>query len=243
MPSLIDWLVGFAPGLLWLAYFHAKDDHEPEPRRAVLLVYALGCFAAFAVLATRPTLESALLPAAPGLSQHLVDAFAITSLSEEAFKLAALLVALPAWKAWDEPLDGIVYGAAAALGFASVESAWYLALSGEATIVLVRAFTATLVHVGCTAAVGFVIGWARFHNRRSVLLTSLGAFALAVVLHGLYDLFLVAWPEWSAVALLIVLPALLVLLGWATRWARRVSPRFHPMPRPARGDTAGRRAA
>jgi RsiW-degrading membrane proteinase PrsW (M82 family) len=228
MPSPLDWLLGALPALLWLAYFRSKDDHEPEPRRVVLTVYALGCVAALAVVALRPRLEPLL--AGAGAWRGVVDAFLVTALVEETLKLGALRAAPSARRAWDEPLDGIVYGAAAALGFASVEGAFYLALSGQVSVLLARAFTATLVHVACTASVGFVIGWARLHRGTRGPGWALLALAGAVLAHGAYDLLLLELPGWEPAALLLLLPVLLAALGLASRWARARSPRYHPAP-------------
>jgi RsiW-degrading membrane proteinase PrsW (M82 family) len=228
MPSPLDWLLGALPALLWLAYFRSKDDHEPEPRRVLLVVYALGACAALTVVALRPRLD-ALLVGTGGWS-GVVDAFVATALVEEVLKLVALRAAPSARRAWDEPLDGIVYGAAAALGFASVEGAFYLAMSGQAAVLLARTFTATLVHVACTASVGFVIGWARLHRGAPGPGWGLLALAGAVAAHGTYDLLLLELPGWEPAGLLLLLPALLATLGLASRWARARSPRYHPQP-------------
>ena len=226
MPAPLDWLLGALPGLLWLAYFHSKDDHAPEPHRVVLTVYALGGVAALAVFALRPWTER-LLDGSHAW-RGLVDAFVATALVEETLKLLALRAAPSARRAWDEPLDGIVYGAAAALGFASIEGAFYLTLSGQVWVLLARAFTATLVHVSCTASVGFVIGWARLHRRARGPLWTLLALAGAVLAHGAYDFLLLELPGWEPVALLLLLPTLLATLGLAARWSRARSPDYHP---------------
>ena len=48
--SILQYLViGFAPGVFWLWFFHRKDDLEPEPRWAVLRVFALGVMSALLV--------------------------------------------------------------------------------------------------------------------------------------------------------------------------------------------------
>ena len=53
------------------------------------------------------------------------------------------------------------------------------------------------------------------------------AFVVAVLVHGAYDLFLFALPERSGVALLLILPVALAVLGYEVRWAHHASP-FHP---------------
>jgi RsiW-degrading membrane proteinase PrsW (M82 family) len=191
----------------------------------VFLAFALGIASAFVVLWVRPHFEP-MLPRGPSVARNALDSFAVTSLVEETVKLLAVLPLCLFAREWDEPLDGIVYGAAVALGFASVENAFYLASSGEIALVLARAFTATLLHVSCTGGVAFVLGCVRL--RRCTRAWALLAFAVVVAAHGTYDLIVSGVPKWSPVALLVVLPCLLAGLALATGWARDRSREYHP---------------
>ena len=224
--------LGFAPGLFWLWYFRRKDDFEPEPPRLVVAAFLLGCLTPFAVLALRPDFED-LLPKEIGRHRDLIDAFLVTALLEESIKLLAfVLVAVLLHDELDEPLDGIIYGIAVALGFASVENVLYLQRHPEATLVLYRAFTATLCHVACSGCLCFLFVLSRFVRWRGRSLLALGGLVLAVGVHGTYDYFLFAEPRYSKLALLFVLPLVLLLLGLKIRWARKRSPDFHPdLPR------------
>lgn len=189
-------------------------------------VFALGCAAAFVTLWLRPSIDT-LAPMRAGWERDLVDAFLLTAIPEELLKFAAFLIG--AW--WcsdlDEPLDGIVYGAAAALGFASAENVFYLTDTGDPKVVALRGFTATLAHVGFTASLCFSVTLARFY-RRSAWLLGGGAFLAAVVFHGGYDLFLWQGDRYTHLALLFILPLSLAILGLKIRWSRQRSARFHP---------------
>ena len=105
---------------------------------------------AVAVLRLRPFLEP-LAPQGPGHLRDLADAFLITALPEETLKLLAFVLGAGFSRELDEPMDGIVYGAAAALGFTAIENALFLFESGDPLLLLVRGFTATLGHVAFTA--------------------------------------------------------------------------------------------
>lgn len=214
-------IFGFAPGVFWLWYFRHKDDLEPEPRHWLILNFVLGAVSACLVLVLRPFLDP-LLQAVP-VAQHrlLVDAFVVTAGGEEFLKLSALFVGAYCSRHLSEPLDGVVYGIAVALGFASAENVMYLLRAdGDLSVVLLRAFTAVLGHAAFTGSAGFFFGVAKFGSARwRPLLMSLGA-GIAIGLHGAYDYFLFREDRTSPLGLLVVLPLGLVLLGLKIRWAR-----------------------
>lgn len=222
--------LGLIPGAFWLWYLRRQDDHEPEPWRLVLLVFLLGGFSTFAVLAIRPCFED-LLPLGTGPDRTVADAFLLTAPLEELLKLAALFLGIFWSRELDEPLDGIVYGTAVGLGFASFENIHYIAressLVEQGQLTVLRGFTATLVHTSASGSLGYFLGLTRFSERsRRPWLVAVGVL-LAVSFHGTYDAFL-ANRALHWIALLLVLPAMLFLLGVKLRWARGQSESYHP---------------
>ncbi|RMG64363.1 MAG: PrsW family intramembrane metalloprotease, partial [Calditrichaeota bacterium] len=109
-------VLGFAPALFWLAYFYRKDRLEPEPRRLVLRTHLWGIFCAFPAAA----LEY-LLP----FNQWTMSVVG-APVVEESAKFLAVYLTIFRNPEFDEPMDGIVYGVAAALGFAALENVGYL---------------------------------------------------------------------------------------------------------------------
>ena len=217
--------LGVGPCLFWLWLVSRHDNHEREPWLLIALALGLGALSTLGVLWLRPWLEEVFDPLTP-----IVDAFVVTALAEEAWKLAAL-VPLLCMNELDEPLDGIVYGAAAGLGFAGLENIFYAQQAGSVDLLLQRAFTSTLAHAACTGCLGFC--WAQGKLRRlgrGTIPWLVGGLLIAVVLHGCYDLFLDGGRGRALVSLLIVLPVALLLLALKVRWARSRSPHFHPRP-------------
>ena len=185
----------------------------------VMLAFALGACAALAILWLRPWIDC-VADHVPPAGHAVADAFLLTALPEELVKLLVVLPILLHHET-DEPMDGVVYGAATALGFAAVENTLYLQMTGAVCMALERGFTATLLHVGCTGCMGFCIATAKFvRRRRRWLLTAAGPF-LAVGLHGAYDLLMLGCEGLGLVALLVVLPVLLGILSVKVRWAQR----------------------
>lgn len=184
MTVLIGLVAALVPGLLLLWYF-LKRDRFPEPRGLVVKTFLLG----FAI-----TIPAGLIgwllqsPAADAANVHvaaLVRAFFGAAIPEEALKLAVLVWYCRRKDDFDEPMDGLVYGATVSLGFATLENVLYV-LDGGLGVALLRAFTAVPAHAAFGAVMGFYIGLAHFlpHRRRRYLWL---AFLVPVLLHGLYD--------------------------------------------------------
>ncbi len=218
MLSLSDVLIGAVPGIAWLFWIRRKDDKEPEPLLLVLGVFLLGALGALVIGYLRPRLEGRILGTSAGMHEVLLDAYFVTAIPEEFVKFLAFAFGALWSKEWDEPLDGIVYGAAAGLGFASIENAYFLAVTGEDSVVLWRGFTSTLAHVAFSSGFGFFVGLSRLRQLRPTAGLLFGAM-YAILLHGTYDFLLMARRS-PQIALLCALPILLLLLSIKIRWAR-----------------------
>ena len=85
---------------------------------------------------------------------------------------------------FDEPIDGIIYGSAAALGFAAVENIKYFAVGRMSGVVIaVRAFITVPSHLFFGAIWGYALGRQLVSRKTSVL----AMFALAALAHGTFD--------------------------------------------------------
>jgi RsiW-degrading membrane proteinase PrsW (M82 family) len=173
------------------------DRAHPEPWWLVGATFALGCLsvipAAVAEIGWSRASEwfdpSLVTMGGEALSLPLaLPVFAVViGLSEEGSKF------LGAWglafhrREFDEPIDGIVYGAASSLGFAAVENVKYFAV-GRLTpsLVAVRMFMSVPAHLFFGAIWGFALGRKLIFPKTRVL----GYLALAAILHGAFDAFL-----------------------------------------------------
>jgi RsiW-degrading membrane proteinase PrsW (M82 family) len=223
------------PSLVLLWYFHSKDKY-PEPASVVWMTFGLGVLSIIPVLlmAFPMVLVLSQLGARDPYLIGISDAFLTAAVPEEACKLAVLLLYSARRSAFDEPMDGLVYGVAASLGFATLENILYVASGGLPTA-LARALTAVPGHAMLGAIMGYYVGQARFdpQRRRSLLLK---AWAVPMLLHGLYDFPLItvtamAKPgaeladEDQGAALRLVGMTIVVLIVewvWAVRLARRL---------------------
>ena len=116
-------LVSFTPGLFWLWFFLRQDVYRPEPRRLIAWTFLLGALATIpALIAEAIFLTDSDLDEGASLQATAAAMLLVVGPVEEACKFA--VVRLKPYRSlyFDEPVDGLVYAAAASLGFASLET-------------------------------------------------------------------------------------------------------------------------
>lgn len=176
---------GFAPALLALALVYFSDKNR-EPPALVGLVFVLGGVgkALTWYLEARASAWTGLDLSAQvaGNTGSLIFLFGFVAPFGEASKVAATWVAFRT-KYFDEPIDGVVYSSAAALGFACVENA--LTLKDHTGLVwFVRTLVALPAHVFFAAAWGYALGRARRTKNPGAIFPT--AWVVATGAHGLY---------------------------------------------------------
>ena len=206
-------IVPILPGLVWLWIFYRTDRYEPEPKRMIALTFVLGVlsivpafigerlgnsFYPFLVEVERASNATGAVSPWP----ILIGCFLVIGPCEELSKFAAVRLFIYRSREFDEPLDGIIYAAAAALGFASLENVFYVidfqhGLRVQWGMLGVRSFLALPGHVMFAATWGYALGRKRFNADYKVWPRLL----LAAGLHGLYD-FLLMYPPTRPVIVL-----------------------------------------
>lgn len=191
----LSFALGAAPSLFLLVFFYLKDRYEPEPRGHVALAFAKGALAIVPAYFAARGLESLagrVWLAIGGLPAKLFEAVILAGTVEELAKWLVFVLLIYRWSEFDEPLDGVVYGVALALGFATVENILCVVRDGLAIGVL-RAVFAVPAHALFGAAMGFYMGAAKLGSaRRSQKVLRLAlALAVPVLFHSLYDFALV----------------------------------------------------
>ncbi|HDT14555.1 MAG TPA: PrsW family intramembrane metalloprotease [Candidatus Aminicenantes bacterium] len=201
------------PAAFWIGYFAYKDRLRPEPVRNLIATYVLGIVAGFACIGfyellsrtgITPDFREILIRSTP--TEFFSYSVVFVGLVEEIFKFIPFALGVRRFKAFDEPVDGIVYAAALAVGFASFENLGYLPhLKGF--VFLGRAVASPLTHTAFSSIWGYALARAVI-KKRSAAFASVAGLGLAGLAHGLYN-FLNFSPG------LRVLSALLILVIWA----------------------------
>ena len=110
MSALVIVTLAFAPGIFWLWFFYKKDKWEPEPKRLIVETFIWGLLAVIPVAIVEY----------PFRSPWFAGAVVAAPIIEEFAKLLVVRLAVFKNAEFNEPMDGITYSAAAALGFASI---------------------------------------------------------------------------------------------------------------------------
>lgn len=190
------------PSLLLFWYIHSRDIH-PEPSGMLASTFGLGAAVAIPVLVLVAILQGIFGIPEGVWARAAWTAFLHAALPEEGFKFGVLMTFCWYSRHFDEPFDGIVYGATASLGFATLENILYVSQGGLG-VALMRAFTAVPGHAFTGVVMGYFIGRARFALRGRAWLAVQGLF-WASLLHGLYDIFLMTNTGWAILALPVLI--------------------------------------
>jgi RsiW-degrading membrane proteinase PrsW (M82 family) len=176
------------------------DKWEPEPRGVVVFAFLWGAGASVAVaLLVGAQLEGAIgaLTSNAGLTGFITSSVQAPIVEEGAKGLGLLLIFWFARKHFDGPVDGLVYAAWVAGGFAFTENVLYFGVQlltsgavdgGLAEIFLARGIMSPFAHVMFTACTGIALGFAA---RRTSAAGAVGVFLLglvpAVLLHAFWN--------------------------------------------------------
>ncbi len=193
--------LSLAPVAFLFTLVYLGDKYEREPLRYLIITYILGIFIAAPVILLGIYLSDLLGvdSTSTSISELLIYAFLVVGISEEGMKYLILRYYNYPHKEFDEPYDGIMYGVAISLGFASIENVLYVFMSQEPlTTGLMRMFTAVPAHAMFGVLMGYFAGKAKFltPNKSLARQERLKGLGVAILFHGTYDFFLFLGVSW-----------------------------------------------
>ena len=187
MLSSLRWIgPSLVPALLLLAVIYFSDRRR-EPLWLVMLTFALGIVGKLGTvwLEHRAAAWTGLDMSSrvAGAAGSMLFLFGFAAPIREAAKVAAMWPAFRS-KHFDEPMDGLVYSASAALGFALVESGYQLRIHAFGWIWVARALVALPAHVFFACAWGYALGRAKRNKTPGPIFPI--SWVAATAVHGLY---------------------------------------------------------
>ncbi len=184
--------LSFLPSLIILRFFYKRDLY-PESRKVLLKTFGLGFILAIPVLAITSPLAPLVWKIENPMFAAMYWSLFCAAIPEEFFKFLILTRYCVKTSTFNKPMDGIVYGVTASLGFATIESMMYISRVGW-TAAIPRALTAVPAHACFGVVMGYFISQEHFNNKKKF---SIGfGLLVAIFLHALYDYPLVINQIW-----------------------------------------------
>lgn len=207
-------ILGMLPSLIWL-FFYLKEDARPEPNSTIIAVFLLGMLSIVAAAILQlsilwaqnsPKSIAELLDITSQKPLHKtmwLNLIIFAPITEEFLKYLVVKIKVLKNAALDEPLDIMLYMVIAGLGFAAAENIFYLVKSDNYAFDLIGRFiTATLLHTLAAAYLGYFLAIS-IHKKRLKKTLYLAGFAVAFLMHGVYNFLIVAHDKISLLLLAV----------------------------------------
>ena len=238
---LVALLLATLPLVGVLLFIRWIDRWEPEPRGALLfaLLWGAGASVLIALIFSGVTQHYAALAglAGSGVATFFETVVQAPIIEEFAKGLGILLILWVMRRTFDGPVDGVVYAATIAVGFAFTENLQYFGLAinkdgglgGDvARTFLLRAILSPFAHVMFTSCTGVLLGLAA---RRTGRLGAIGFFVLglvlAVLLHSFWNSAGYWATDWFRYYFMVQVPLFLLAIAGITRLRRHEQRLIH----------------
>ena len=191
--AVVAGVLALVPLALVLVAVRIIDRWEPEPRGLVVFALAWGAVASVALTLAVDLVIGLVVPQVPETLSAVVQAPIVEELAKGA---GVLLVFVAARRAFDGPVDGVVYGALVGTGFAFTENILYFAdslitegVESAAYTFFLRGVLSPFAHVMFTAVTGYALGRAARIGLRGSAAASRWLLGIvgAIALHALWN--------------------------------------------------------
>jgi RsiW-degrading membrane proteinase PrsW (M82 family) len=179
--------LALVPALLWLYMFYQLDQAEPEPVSDVTKIFVVGLALASAI---GIPLTNQLFRVQDWLERdtttRLLGSIFIIGSVEAFIVFATVRFFIYHQPEFDERADGVIYGTAAGLGYATALNLQFILSSGGAALGPAEIYVAevALAHAALGGLLGYFLGKAKMQREPTGWL-ALG-FGLAALLNGLF---------------------------------------------------------
>ncbi len=203
-------IIAVIPGIALSLGLYLTDRYDREPVRLLLKLFLFGMLAAVPTIFMERILSG--FNFFGGIFSIFWTAFIVAGLTEEYFKRLVVMKIAYNHQAFDEKLDGIIYCAYSALGFATIENIMYVVSGFDADpyIGWYRGILSVPAHMLFAVTMGYYLSLARFSpdeaTRSHYFARSL---IVPILLHGTFNFILMA-----GISLLMILFIPFVIYLW-----------------------------
>jgi protease PrsW len=186
---VIGIVLALEPAAFWLAAFYRLDRLDPEPKRYVVGIFILGALLAQAL--GQPVIRDVFHVQTwlgADLITTILGSILIVGFVQEFLKYAAVRYTVFSSAEFDARVDGIVYCAAAGLGYATTLNIQYVVSNGgvDLGVGAIHVAVASLAQASLSGIVGYFLGRAKFESMGPVWLPM--GLTLAAALNGVVTL-------------------------------------------------------
>ena len=185
----MQFLATIIPAIV-LVYIFYTFDKFPEPKKYIIITFILGIVIAFPAGYLNVFADNYLNESIDNNSPYLFLKILIPGpVIEELLKYFILVFYCLRLSAFDEPMDGLVYGSTAALGFAMIENFQYVYNASDFNsswqdVAWVRAFLTIPMHGSTGVILGFFLSYYYFYKKQ--IFFYIGPL-VAILIHFLYN--------------------------------------------------------
>ncbi|GIV92448.1 PrsW family intramembrane metalloprotease [Chloroflexus aurantiacus] len=191
-------VLSFVPAFIYAAIAYWLDRFEKEPRGLLFGAFIWGAFVATLGAIVWTGLAQVSLSIFIGeASAEVAGTTLLAPLVEESLKgIAVVIIMLAFPEEFDSRLDGMLYAAITALGFAATENLLYLyfmgyqesGVGGLISLFILRVILGGWGHAVYTAWIGLGLAMSRLHPNRFIrFISPFAGWLLAVCLHALHN--------------------------------------------------------
>jgi len=192
---------GFVPMFVFAAFVNWLDRYEKEPKLLLGAAFMWGVVIAGGgayILNTIFGIGIYYITGSEGAAEFGTTSIVAPIIEEGLKGLAVLVVFLLFRSEFDSVLDGIVYGAITAMGFAAIENVLYIYRNGFQgggwegfwTLVVIRVFLVSWMHPFFTSFTGIGLAVSRMSRNSLVKVLAVPAgYIVAVMLHAFHNTF------------------------------------------------------
>jgi RsiW-degrading membrane proteinase PrsW (M82 family) len=186
-------VIALVPGIVLALSAYLADRYDKEPLGLLLKVFILGALSVIPTAIVEKFLIS--FNVFGGLLNAAFMAFVVAGLTEEFFKREVVLRTAFKHPSFDEKLDGIIYAAFSALGFATVENVMYVVFRFAVNpyVGIYRGIFSVPAHLLFAVTMGYYLSLAKFaENKESYRYYFRRSLIVPVILHGIFDFILMS---------------------------------------------------
>jgi RsiW-degrading membrane proteinase PrsW (M82 family) len=183
---LLGLFLAVVPAVIWLAFFYQQDHGEPEPKGLVARMFVFGALGGLVIPLLNPVITESLSQFPSPITRLIFTIFTV-ALLQETIKVAMVRYVVLGTSEFDRHPDGIVYGMASGLGFATVLTIAYVIESNGVVPLAggIRAVNNALVHGALGAVSGYYLGRVKIDGKK--LPWMIQGLAFVTIINAVYQ--------------------------------------------------------